>query len=90
VAHDLPASTASGDLANSTPLTIDIDATVEEAGQRMLACGVRHLVVTRGDQAVGVLSMRDVLRLVLAGPSGAVGRLVVEEGPGGRPEHWWG
>jgi CBS domain-containing protein len=34
-----------------------------QAAQAMLAGGFRHLVVCEGDEVVGVLSVRDVLRV---------------------------
>jgi CBS domain-containing protein len=46
------------------PVTIHPDATVEEALDRMLAGGFRHLPVVDGDRLVGVVSMRDVSRVV--------------------------
>jgi CBS domain-containing protein len=64
-AHDVPHGTPVGELAVPRPLTIDAGATVHAAGRLMLEEDVRHLVVTRGDRAVGVVSMRDVLRAFL-------------------------
>jgi CBS domain-containing protein len=42
------------------PTTISPDAPLEEALNRMLAGGFRHLPVVEDDQVVGMLSMRDV------------------------------
>jgi CBS domain-containing protein len=65
VAGGVPHTTPVGELAVPRPLTIDADAPVQAAGTAMLQEDVRHLVVTRGNRAIGVLSMRDVLRAVL-------------------------
>ena len=43
-----------------SPTTIDPDTSVEEALNRMLAGGFRHLPVIENDRVVGMLSMRDV------------------------------
>jgi len=48
-------------LASPNPLTIPADATAIDAATRMLGEGVRHLVVTSGDRAVGIVSIRDIL-----------------------------
>ena len=44
------------------PQTISPEAAAEEALQRMLDGGFRHLPVVDGDQMVGMLSMRDLSR----------------------------
>lgn len=44
--------------------TIDVGATAAEAVRLMLANDIRHLVVTRDDEPVGVISSRDLLALV--------------------------
>lgn len=46
------------------PGTIDPDATVGEAMDRMLDGGFRHLPVTDGDSLVGIVSMRDLARSI--------------------------
>lgn len=46
------------------PQTIDPDATVGEAMDRMLDGGFRHLPVTDGDTLVGIVSMRDLARSI--------------------------
>ena len=50
-----------GTIGSVLPLTVSPDATVMDVVTLMLREGVRHLVVTRGDRAVGVRSMRDAL-----------------------------
>ena len=42
------------------PHTIDADATVGEAMDRMLNGGFRHLPVIEGEKLVGVISLRDL------------------------------
>ena len=42
------------------PVTIGPDATAEEALERMLAGGFRHLPVVEGEHLVGMVSMRDL------------------------------
>jgi CBS domain-containing protein len=42
------------------PATISPDAPTEEALERMLSGGFRHLPVVEGEQVVGMLSLRDV------------------------------
>jgi CBS domain-containing protein len=46
----------------TNPLTIDADASVEEALSKMLAGGFRHLPVVDGSSTLGVISMRDISR----------------------------
>lgn len=43
------------------PFTIDADATLEHADDRLRQHRVRHLVVTSHDDVLGVLSERDIL-----------------------------
>jgi CBS domain-containing protein len=59
---DLPVEIVAG----ADPLTMPGDAGVLDAAMAMLATGVRHIVVTHYGQAVGVVSMRDVLTVVVA------------------------
>ncbi len=44
------------------PRTIATDSTVEEALEIMFAGGFRHLPVARGDEVLGMVSMRDLSR----------------------------
>jgi CBS domain-containing protein len=43
------------------PITASADTDVEDAGRTMLDNGFRHLPVVEGDQAVGIVSIRDVV-----------------------------
>jgi CBS domain-containing protein len=49
------------------PLTIDANATVGEAMDRMLDGGFRHLPVMEGGTLVGIVSMRDLARSISKG-----------------------
>ena len=49
------------------PKTIDPDATVGEAMDRMLDGGFRHLPVMEGGSLIGVVSMRDLARSISKG-----------------------
>jgi CBS domain-containing protein len=42
-------------------VTVEDSATAEEAMEQMQVHAIRHLAVTRGDQAVAFLSMRDLM-----------------------------
>jgi CBS domain-containing protein len=44
----------------SNPKTIGPEATTDEALDRMLRGGFRHLPVLDGDRVVGMLSLRDI------------------------------
>ena len=46
-------------------LTVAAATTIADAAEAMAENEVRHLVVTRGETLVGVVSMRDVLAVVL-------------------------
>ena len=46
------------------PITISPETSAEEAAQTMLENGFRHLPVLEGERAVGIVSIRDVARLV--------------------------
>jgi len=73
------------------PLTIAADATLGEAGERMVANGVRHLVVTDDSTAIAVVSMRDVVVALLSAASTTDATIAVFCGAvGDRPEFWLG
>jgi len=44
---------------------VDFDATIEDAARGMSDAEIRHLAVTREGQLVGVVSVRDVLRILV-------------------------
>ncbi len=58
---------AIGHWMTRNPQTISSDATVEEALQRMVEGGFRHLPVVDDDRMVGMLSMRDISRTRVQG-----------------------
>jgi CBS domain-containing protein len=74
----------------ANPLSIGDDATLGEAGQRMVENGVRHLVVTAGEQAVAVVSMRDVVAALLSTNTAAGTFAVLCGAVASRPEFWLG
>jgi CBS domain-containing protein len=43
------------------PITASADTDVEDAGRTMLENGFRHLPVVDGEQAIGIVSIRDVV-----------------------------
>ena len=59
-----------GDLMTSPVASIDVDATAAEAAARMLGERVHRLVATQADQAVGVVSISDLVRGLAAPPAG--------------------
>jgi CBS domain-containing protein len=44
------------------PVTVGPETTVEEAMDRMLGGGFRHLPVMEGDKILGIVSIRDLSR----------------------------
>ncbi|MGC8543056.1 MAG: CBS domain-containing protein [Vulcanisaeta sp.] len=50
------------DAMSRDPITLDIDFSLGDAIKTMAMHNVRHLIITRGNRAMGVLSVRDVLR----------------------------
>jgi CBS domain-containing protein len=51
------------DVANLRPITVDPDATVQEAVERMVDENVGSVAVCQGTRLVGIFTERDVLRL---------------------------
>lgn len=58
---------AIGHWMTRNPQTISSEATIEEALQRMVEGGFRHLPVVDDDRMVGMLSMRDISRTRVQG-----------------------
>jgi len=58
---------AIGHWMTSEPQTVSPDASIEEALQRMVDGGFRHLPVVEGGRVTGMLSMRDISRVQLRG-----------------------
>jgi len=46
-------------------VAVDVAASVEDAARAMADAQIRHLAVTRDGQLVGVISVRDVLRVLV-------------------------
>jgi CBS domain-containing protein len=49
---------------SADPVTIAPDATAADALNQMLFGGFRHLPVVDGDDVVGVVSMRDLAKII--------------------------
>jgi CBS domain-containing protein len=52
------------EISNPRLVTIDLSEDMSKAFALMKAFSVRHLVVTRDDKAIGILSDRDVMRAI--------------------------
>ncbi|MFL6241207.1 MAG: cyclic nucleotide-binding/CBS domain-containing protein [Actinomycetes bacterium] len=57
-----PDREAAGDHLTSDLVFATPDWTLEQAAQAMIRGGFRHLVVMDGDEVVGMLSVRDIVR----------------------------
>ena len=55
-----------GDWMTTHPETIGPDETTEHAATLMMHGGFRHLPVVEGDDVVGILSIRDLMRIALS------------------------
>ena len=65
IASHLPASSTSVRSVMSYPLIqIDVNCTVREASRLMAKERIRHLVVTEENQLVGLVSLRDLVKMV--------------------------
>lgn len=73
VAAGLDAETLVSECMTSDPDTIGPEETTREAATLMIHGGFRHLPITDGDEIVGILSIRDLMRVVLddSAPRGA-------------------
>ena len=58
-----PDTEAAGDHCTQDLVFAARDWTMEEAAAAMVRGGFRHLVVVEGDEVVGLLSMRDIVRV---------------------------
>jgi CBS domain-containing protein len=65
VADGLDDATLVRDRMTANPETLDADDTTEHAAVLMIHGGFRHLPVVEQGQVVGVLSIRDLMRVVL-------------------------
>ncbi|WP_447603501.1 CBS domain-containing protein [Nitrospira sp. Nam80] len=65
LAHQLdPNATRVGAIMNSPILDIDINRTVRDASELMTKHRIRHLAVTDHGKTVGILSVRDLVKMV--------------------------
>jgi CBS domain-containing protein len=73
VARGLHEKAVVADCMTSDPETVEAGATTSHAAVLMIHGGFRHLPVVEGEDVVGVLSIRDLVRLVLedSAPRGA-------------------
>jgi CBS domain-containing protein len=65
VADGIDDSTLVRDRMTPNPETLDADDTTEHAAVLMIHGGFRHLPVMEAGEVVGVLSIRDLMRVVL-------------------------
>ena len=78
-------------ISAENPFSISADATLADAGNLMVELGVRHLVVAEGEQAIGVIAMRDVVAVLLSGADTSdVAMAVVYGSVADHPEFWLG
>jgi CBS domain-containing protein len=73
VARGIDESTTVADWMTRDPETLEPDESTEHAAVLMIHGGFRHLPITENDEVVGMLSIRDLMRVVLedAVPRGA-------------------
>jgi CBS domain-containing protein len=73
VANGIEPSTTVADWMTRDPETLEADESTEHAAVLMIHGGFRHLPVTESGDIVGMLSIRDLMRVVLedAVPRGA-------------------
>jgi signal-transduction protein with cAMP-binding, CBS, and nucleotidyltransferase domain len=65
IAARLPASSTSvGAVMNYPLIQIDINRTVRDASRLMAEQRIRHLTVTEENKVVGLLSVRDLVKMV--------------------------
>jgi len=73
VAHGIDESATVADWMTRDPETLEPDESTQQAAVLMIHGGFRHLPVTENGEVVGMLSIRDLMRIVLedAVPRGA-------------------
>jgi CBS domain-containing protein len=62
---DWPEDFEMAEVMTPWPYTIDIEATVGEAAEEMMARGVHHLLVVEAGSVVGILSTFDLLEVLV-------------------------
>jgi signal-transduction protein with cAMP-binding, CBS, and nucleotidyltransferase domain len=83
---DAPVAT----VASAHPLTIAADMAAVDAATRMLREGVRHLIVTRDNRAIGVVSIRDLLGALVQALTPDAVYVFVQQAWCDPPENWLG
>jgi CBS domain-containing protein len=78
------------DLAVADPLTVPPEESVQQVAVLMLHHGVRHLVVVAGRQAIGVVSIREALELLVSASNAEAVFAVVRQAVSGPTENWLG
>jgi len=53
------------DSATSNIVTVSADASLEQAAEKMMKGGFRHLLVVTNSNAIGIVSMRDLMSALL-------------------------
>ncbi|MDT7971036.1 MAG: CBS domain-containing protein [Vulcanisaeta sp.] len=53
------------DIMSKNPKTLGPESTISDAIKSMATHEIRHLVITRGNRVMGILSIRDILRYVM-------------------------
>jgi CBS domain-containing protein len=73
VAQGTSEGTGVADLMTPDPETMEPDESTQHAAVLMIHGGFRHLPIVEGDEIVGMLSIRDLMRVVLedSAPRGA-------------------
>jgi CBS domain-containing protein len=73
VAGGLDEATTVVDWMTRDPDTLETEETTREAATLMIHGGFRHLPIVEGDDVVGMLSIRDLMRIVIedSAPRGA-------------------
>jgi CBS domain-containing protein len=67
-AHRDLVATKAVDVATTTPVWCDVDATVHEVAELMMENYVRHVLVRENGRLVGIVSARDLLGAYTAAP----------------------
>jgi CBS domain-containing protein len=73
VAGGIDSDTLVSDWMTRDPETMEPDEPIRQAAVLMIHGGFRHLPIVQGDEVVGMLSIRDLMRVVLedSSPRGA-------------------